>query len=234
MDIVVSNVGCSILASIIYDISKVCLGKFIFKRDELSITKVEKLLQEKLDGKFETLYMSGEFNSFIQTPFFKDTIENYIIYKITGICEGNILKIKKNNNNLIIEKDIIDFLSNYLFQEYCADAIAVPSKTLIRQFFEYFFKFAANYVMSFLKNEDKMNVFFINRRIDFAQENILLKLGETIETIKRTMECEIIPVKDIYEDYVKNITIYLKPTIREPMFIFWTHLIFQNFMYRLF
>ena len=58
MDVVVSNVGCSLLASIIYDISKVCLGKFIYKEDELSITKVEKLLQEKLDDKFEMLYMS--------------------------------------------------------------------------------------------------------------------------------------------------------------------------------
>lgn len=39
MEVMVSNVGCSILASIIYDISKVCLGKFIYKNDELSIKK---------------------------------------------------------------------------------------------------------------------------------------------------------------------------------------------------
>lgn len=147
--------------------------------------------------------MSGEFNSFIQTPFFKDTIENYIIYKITGNCEGHIIKIKKNAN-IITEKDIIDFLSNYLFEEYYKDVIYPPSKTLIRQFFESFFKFATNYVVSFLKNEDKLNVFFINRRIDFAQESILLRFNDTIETIKRTMECEIIPVKDMYKDHIKK------------------------------
>lgn len=203
MEVAVSNVGCSILASIIYDISKVCLGKFIYKSDELSIEKVEKLLQERLDDKFKMLYMSGEFNSFIQTPFFKDTIENYIIYKITGNCEGHIIKIKKNAN-IITEKDIVDFLSNYLFEEHYKGVIAPPSKTLIRQFFECFFKVAANYVVSFLKSEDKMNVFFINKRIDFAQESILLRLNDTIETIKRTMQCEIIPVKDMYDDYIKE------------------------------
>ena len=74
MDVVITNVGCSILASIIYDISKVCLGKFVYRSDEFSIKKIEKLLQESLDDKFEMLYMSGEFNSFIQAPFFKDTI----------------------------------------------------------------------------------------------------------------------------------------------------------------
>lgn len=203
MDVVITNVGCSILASIIYDISKVCLGKFVYRSDEFSVEKIEKLLQESLDGKFEMLYMSGEFNSFIQAPFFKDTIENYIIYKITGNCEGHIIKIKKSAK-IIIERDIIDFLSNYLFEEYYKDVITPPSRTLIRQFFEKFFKVATDYVISFLKNEDKMNIFFINKRIDFAQENILLRFDETIETIKRTMECEIIPVKNMYDDHIKK------------------------------
>lgn len=203
MDVVVSNVGCSILASFIYDISKVCLGKFIVKSEELSIKKVEELLRESLDSKFETLYMSGEFNSFIQAPFFKDTIENYIIYKVTGNCEGNIRKIKKNTN-LIVEKDIIDFLSDYLIQKYDTNVLSVPSKTLIRQFFESYFKFATNYILSFFKDKDKMNIYFINKRIDLAQESILLRLNETIEIINRTMECEIIPAKDVYGDYVKE------------------------------
>ncbi|WP_369297990.1 NACHT domain-containing NTPase [uncultured Neglectibacter sp.] len=203
MDVVVSNVGCSILASIIYDVSKVYLGKFIYRSEEFSIKKVEKLFQEKLDSKFEVLYMSGEFNFFIQTPFFKDTIENYIIYKVTGNCEGNILQIKKTAK-LIGEKDVIDFLSDYLIREYYKSALNVPSKTLVRNFFENYFEVATNCIVSSFNDEDKMNVFLINRRIDFAQENILLRLNETIETINRTMKCEIIPVKDTYDDYVKK------------------------------
>lgn len=203
MDVVISNVGYSILSSIIYDISKVCFGKFFSKEENHSIEKIEELIREKIGDKYEVLYISGEFNTFLRTPFFKDTIENYIIYKITGNCEGNIRKIKKNNN-LIMEKDVIDFLSNYLFQEYYAEAITVPSKTLVRHFFEEFFKFSANYVVSLMKDENKTDVFLVNRRIDFAQESILLRLNETIETIKRTMECEIIPVQDVYDDYIKE------------------------------
>lgn len=74
----------------------------------------------------------------------------------------------------------------------------------MRQFFGDFFKFASNYIVSLLKNEDKMNMFFINKRIDYAQESILLRLDETIETIIRTMKCEIIPVEIKYEDYAKQ------------------------------
>ncbi|MBR1693020.1 MAG: NACHT domain-containing protein [Lachnospiraceae bacterium] len=209
MNAVISNVGCSILASIIYDISKVCLGKFYYKNDDHSIKKIEELIREKLDDKYEILYMSGEFHTFLQAPFFKDTIENYIIYKVTGNCEGNMRKMKKNSN-LILEKDVVDFLSNYLFQEYFVKVVTMPSKTLVRQFFENFFKFATNYVVSLMKDENKMDVFFVNRRIDFAQESILLRLNETIETIKRTMKCEIIPVKNIYDDYVKEYHSILK------------------------
>lgn len=200
----ISNVGCSILASIIYDISKVCLGKFKFKREDLSIEKINVFLQKRLDNRYEIIYTSGEFISFSETPFFKDIIENYIIYKITGNYEGNIIRIKKNNANLIVEKDIIDYLSAYLFQEYFNETLTKPSKKLIHEFFESFFKVSANYIVSFLREEDKMNVFLINRRIDMIQENILLRMDETIETIKRTMKCEFIPVESKYKDYVKE------------------------------
>lgn len=70
MDVIVSNVGCSLLASIIYDISKVCLGKLYYKKDERSIEKIEELIREELDDKYEVLFMSGKFNSFLRAPFF--------------------------------------------------------------------------------------------------------------------------------------------------------------------
>lgn len=62
MDVVISNVGCSILASLIYDVSKICLGKFYYKKDEM--TKIEESIKENLGNKYEALYMSGEFNFF--------------------------------------------------------------------------------------------------------------------------------------------------------------------------
>ena len=201
--VVISNVGCSILASIIYDIGKICLGKFYLKKDEHEKEEIEELIQKQMDDKYEILYMSGEFSSFLQTPFFKDIIENYIIYKITGKCEGNIRKVKKNSN-LIMEKEIIDYLWGYLHQEYFSKVISEPSKKLVCQFFEDFFGLSMNYVVSLMKNERKIDVFLINNRIDFVQENILLRFDETVETIKRTMNCEIIPVRDIYTDYIRE------------------------------
>lgn len=201
--VVASNVGCSILASIIYDIGKICLGKFYLKKDKYSKEEIEELIQKQMGDKYEVLYMSGEFNFFLETPFFKDIIENYIIYKITGNCEGDIRKVKKNSN-LITEKEIIDYLLNYLFQEYFCEVILKPSEKLVGQFFEDFFKLSMNYIVSLMKSERKVDVFLVNNRIDFAQENILLRLNETVETIKRTMNCEIIPVKDIYKDHIKE------------------------------
>ena len=41
MEALISNVGCSLLASIIYDISKICLGKFYGKKESVSIEKIE-------------------------------------------------------------------------------------------------------------------------------------------------------------------------------------------------
>ena len=203
MGIVITNVGYSLMASIIYDISKVCLGKIYYKEDECTIEKIEKLLQDKLDDKYEILCMSGQFNNFLRTPFFKDTIENYIIYKITGISEGNLRKVKKNNN-IIMEQDVNDFLLDNLLHTYDEETLTIPSKTLVRQFFELFFKTASNYIISLMKDENKMDVFLVNRRIDFAQENIMLRFNETVETIKRTMKCEIIPINDIYDDNIKE------------------------------
>ena len=203
MEALISNVGCSLLASIIYDISKICLGKFYGKKDAVSIEKIEKLLEESLDSRYEILYMSGEFQNFLKSPFFKDTIQHYIIYKITGNCEGNLFKVKKSAISIAV-KDIMELLSGHLFQEYYEGTVTVPSRTLVRQFFEVFFKFSANYIVSISKDEDKMNAFFVNRRIDFAQESILLRLDETVEALTRTMKCEIIPVESKYEDYVKE------------------------------
>lgn len=203
MDVVISNIGYNILASIIYDVSKVCLGKVYSDQSEVSISKIEDSIKDKLKDKYEMLYMSGNFNCFLQAPVFKDTIENYIIYKITGICNGNMHKVK-NNNSIIKEKDVIKFLLNYLFQEYYRETLSVPSRTLVEHFFEEFFEFSTNYIFNMMKQENKMEVFLINNRIDNAEERILFRFDETIDIIRRTMNCEIISVKDTYYEDVEE------------------------------
>ncbi|MBP5221840.1 MAG: NACHT domain-containing protein, partial [Lachnospiraceae bacterium] len=202
MEVIFSNVGCSILASIIYDISKVCLGKVTCKNAEHSIQKIEELMRAKLDDKYGDLYMSGVFQDFLRAPVFKDTIEHYTIYKITGKREGNICEVKKNNH-IILEKDVIDFLVNYLFEQY-SDEVSKPSKTLAYQFFNDFFIISEDYFVTLMKDEDKPAVFFVNEKMDLMQEHLLSKFGELAEIIKRMMKCDIVPVKNEYEDYVKE------------------------------
>ena len=203
MSLVISGVGCSLLASVIYDICKICLGKYLCGEYMLSIDKINELLKENIDDKFEDLYTSGEFNSFLKTPFFKDTIENYIIYKITGNCKGNIINLRKNTD-VIAEKEIITFLSEYLLKEYYKETLSTPSKTHVRHFFEKFFQVSTDYIVSYLKKDDRIGAYLINRRIDIVQQSILLRIDETIEIIKKTMGCEYIPHESKYEDYVNE------------------------------
>lgn len=200
MNMMISNIGCSILASIIYDVSKICTGKYSIRKDEFTIDKINHLLLEKLDTKYEPLCMSGEFHSFLDAPFFKDTIENYIIYKITGNCNGNILELRKNDNP-IVEEDVIKFLSDHLFHEYYKETLYNPQRELINQFFKTFFNISADYIFSFLKTNSRMDTYLINKRMDMVQKNILLRLDETVEIIKNTMKCEYIPVECKYRDY---------------------------------
>lgn len=53
MDLVVSNVGCSILASIIYDIGKVCFDKFYSKKSKYSLNEIERHILGDFDAKYE-------------------------------------------------------------------------------------------------------------------------------------------------------------------------------------
>lgn len=203
MDLVVSNVGCSILASIIYDIGKVCFDKFYVKLDKDSLKEIEKCVQDNFSTKYEMLYMSGQFNDFIQAPFFKDTIENYIIYKISGNYSGNLRKLKKNNK-MIVEKDVIEFLTSHLLDDYYYVTVNVPSKTMIRHFFEDFFKVAANYFASNIKDKDGIAVYMLNSRMDVIYESIMLRLNDIIDNINRVMKCDIVPIEDKYSEYVKQ------------------------------
>lgn len=201
MNMIVSNIGCSILASILYDISKIFLGKYSFRKNELTVEKVNQLLFQKLDSQYEIIYMSGEFHSFLSTPFFKDTIENYIIYKITGNCKESILELSKNNDT-IEEENVINFLTDHLFREYYKETLCKPQEKLVHQFFETFFSVSADCIFSLINADDKMGIYLINKKIDMVQKNIVLRLDKTVETIKNTMKCDCIPVECKYKDYV--------------------------------
>lgn len=193
------NILCSLIASLIYDIGKVCAGKYTLKKDEFTIEKIAKYVNEELDDKYSVLMESGVFMSFIKTPCFNDLIDYYIIYKVTGNCRGTLVKLKKGNKK-IAEKDIIEYLTEKLKNSYSCEITTIPSKTLIRQFFSEIFKISADYIFEYLSVKEKASIYFVNNKIDVVQETLLHRMDETIETIKRTMECECISVKKDYKE----------------------------------
>ena len=76
---------------------------------------------------------------------FKENIFTYRTCKIRySYAFENCLKMcirDRKNNDTIMEKEVIDFLADYLFQQYYDGILTKPSKTTVRRFFENFFRF---------------------------------------------------------------------------------------------
>ena len=199
---IATNVGYSIIASIIYDVSKICVGRFINIKDDTKLDEIKKKIELK-NGQYTELLQSGEFCDFIQTPSFKDLICNYIIYKITGLYNGSIRKVKKNSQ-IINEKQIIEYLVEQLFSKYYVETIAVPSKTVVRNFFCDLFDISAEIVVEHMSKQGKAETFFVNRRVDLMQEILVAKVDTLTDIIKRTMQCEIVPIEKRYEENIQE------------------------------
>lgn len=203
MSEIISGVGCSILAAIIYDIAKVFFGSKNDKKIDQSKNDIATMIQDKLGQKYALLLMSGNLNSFLQTSAFKDTIENYLVYKVTGRCSDNIIKLKKADD-VINEQDVVDFLSCSLLKDFDDVCAYKPTKIELEQFFCDFFKISDEYLFSLLNTEDKLTIQFVNGKIDSAVGRLLLRIDETIDIINRTMKCDIMLHGDNYDENVRK------------------------------
>ena len=104
---------------------------------------------------------------------------------------------------MIVEKDVIEFLTSHLLGSYYDETVNVPSKTMVRHFFEDFFKIAANYFASNIKEKDGIAVYMLNSRMDVIYESIMLRLNDIIDNINRVMKCDIVPIEDRYSELSK-------------------------------
>lgn len=84
MNPAVESIVCSIVASIICDVGKCGLGQLKYLRESFQKDDIEKYVFEKLEQKYDILGESGVFIEFSDNPLVIDTINNYIIYVITG------------------------------------------------------------------------------------------------------------------------------------------------------
>lgn len=195
------NIGYSILASMIWDISKICFGKNIKKIKKISKESINKIIEENLKEKYESLLNSSSFYMFIENPCFKDVIENYLIYKITGNYELDSIKISDPIN----ETQVIDHLTNSFFDKfYNEEAIIKLSKSFVRNFFKDFFKLFSNFFLSILNSDDIPEVFLINHRLDLLQDNLFYKLDKIHDLLSKTMRCEYVSYEEKYDDVIKE------------------------------
>lgn len=205
----ISSVGYSVLASIIYDIGKFFKVIISNDSDEESGEKMIQLIIEKLGSDYQNLLDSSDFNAFLNNPVLKDTIENYIIYKITGDYSGSLLKVKKKNK-LINENDIIEYLSNHIYENYYSKALIKPSKTVLKNFFRDFFKLTSTFLFSIMKKENMAGSYFLARRIDYVQLSISKKLEEMTEILDKTLKGEFIMLDQNYIEIKKDYQHILK------------------------
>ena len=178
MNPAVESVLCSIVASIICDIGKYGLGQLKYRKVNFEKKDVEKYVFEKIDKKYELLCDSGILLDFLKSPLIIDTVNNYIIYVITGKLEVKLSNNginKKGKSKYLEESEIIDFLSDNLQKRYIdANVLTIPEKQLIESFFSEMFSLSSNYIFEqVVKNEDKVD----DNKGEYISRLITIKKG---------------------------------------------------------
>lgn len=218
MDPVVESVLCSIIASIICDIGKYGLGQLKYKKVSFEKGNVEKYIFEKIDKKYELLCDSGILLDFLKSSLIIDTLNNYITYVISGKLEERFSKnglYKKGKNKCVEELDIINFLTDNLYERYVdANVLIVPEKQLIVSFFYDIFAISSDYILEQLDREEAAMIYFINSRMNFFGNGVVSKLDEIASILKQSIQSEIVYANDIFSNDKEYYTKILKDNHR--------------------
>ena len=188
MGVITLNVGTSILAAVIYDVGKVCLGRFVNKSN-MDLELIQKTLDESLTCKYQDVLLSGEFENFISSTWFKDVIEDFIIYTITGDYNSAFVSLKKESKPLL-EKDIVNLLTVKVLDSYDKNAVSKPEKSRVKKFFEEYFSIAKTFVVDELNNIQKAELYFINSNINVLFENLLLRVDTITAKLNSLLEVD--------------------------------------------
>ncbi|HEX2945665.1 MAG TPA: hypothetical protein VHT96_06895, partial [Clostridia bacterium] len=208
MDALSFNVLCNIIASIIYDISKWGIGKLTNKKSEINIPNIEKYVIERIDAKFMILCDSSIFQKFIKSPIILDTINNFILYKITGKYEQMMVKVKELKKSSISEEDIINYLTANLLIRYSREnTITMPNKQLINEFFTELFKISSEFIFENMKDDALPVIYFVNKRIDSVGYSLLLKMQEMITLLEKSITVEVVDFEqkftEVKDEYIR-------------------------------
>lgn len=197
MNPTVDSILCSIVASIICDVSKYALGQVKYKKISIEKKDIENCVVEKFGEKYRQLCDSGIFIDFLKSPLIIDTINNYIIYVVTGKVENKLIQdsilSKKRRNKNLEESDIIKFFADSLQKRYLeVNSTIIPEYSLMISFFTEFLNFGCDYLFRQLDKEEIAMAYFINNKINLFSDSIFEKLDAIAMTLNRSINLDII------------------------------------------
>ncbi len=211
MEPVAESILCSIVATIIYDIGKCCLGKIESSKNKFNKKSVEEYVSDHLYSKYNILVDSGTLAAYLNEPMTKDTINNYVIYTVTGKVEGKLAikgLIKKNKSQSIEEADIINFLTQNLLRRYQQDgAFCIPGKELIIDFFNDIVELSGTYIFEQMTQEETAMVYFINKKMNIMGNGVFTKLDDIIAILNKSIKLEYV---DLETDFLEKKKQYIK------------------------
>lgn len=218
MNSVIESVLCSIVASIICDIGKYGLGQLKYQKVILEKKDVEKYVFERIDTKFEVLCDSGILLDFLESPLIIDTLNNYVVYVITGKLEEKLFDngvIKRTKNRYLEESDIIIFLTDALYRRYVDEnLLVIPEKQLIMSFFKNIFLLSSNYIFEQLNKEESAMIYFVNSKMNLLGNGVVSKLDEIVSILKQSIQSEVVYKNDTFSSDKEYYTKILKDNNR--------------------
>lgn len=205
MDTIVSDVIGNMMASALYEIARHTVSRIKHSRTNISKTEVQEFIANKLktDERYLILSESGICEEYINSPKFMDTIDNYVMYIVTGRTEKVLqdTKIKTRSHYTINEEDLIVYLSDNLMEHYTRSKVLTkPPLGLVRDFFRSFIRISNDYVFFQLKKEDLPSTYFINRALLSLEDMMFTKMDEFAHIITKSMQIENIDDIDRFKE----------------------------------
>ena len=211
MEPITESILCSIVASIICDIGKCCLGQIKYKKVNFERISVQEYVSQKLDYKYEMLSDYGTIEEYLKFPIVRDTISNYVTYIVTGRLEEKLFNhgiIRRNKSQNIEESDIVNFLVENLMICYKRNKVmTIPEKTLIEGFFSDVFSLVATYILEQMNQEEVAMIYFVNSKMNILGNGLFSKLDDIMTILDKSINSEVI---NLDENFLEKKKYYIK------------------------
>lgn len=196
MNPIVESLVCNIVSSIIYDVCKSGLVQNKYRSVSNTKQEIEEYVRKNLDRKYEMLCDSGVLEEFLGCPLIIDTINNYILYVVTGKLEGQLGNnglTKKSRSKFLAEDDLLKFLADNLQRRYQDNrGVFEPEYSLLVDFFKEILTLGSNYFAEQLTKEQIAMIYFVNEKMNILGNGISSKIDEIVNILNRSIQTDIV------------------------------------------